>query len=200
MARTNSKYFEYAKNLNGSVSSPTPVKILIANSATVKLGQLARVNTAGLIVQADTSHAVLGRIVGFIDNYGTPVDAFMYPIAQTGHTNVASVAGINDTITTASNNATRAIAVYAEVEVATEGILYYNQSNGNLTQANLLQFFNLVSTADQVDQATASDSSGQVQLIQLDPLSAGDLTAGLFRVAIPQLMGQIGNSTALRVA
>lgn len=197
MARTNSKYFEYRKNLSGSGSTPTPLKILIANSTTVKVGQAVRVNTAGFIVPAGAGStvAVLGIVSGLVDNNGVPVNAFQYDVSKTGHTNSG-----DDTVVTASDNQTRSLAVYAMIQVALEPVLYYNAASGALAQTNLLQFFNVVSTSDQIDQSSSSDSAGQFQLIQLDPDNDGDTTKGLFRVAIPQLMAQIGNVTAVNAA
>lgn len=196
MARTNSKYFEYRKNLSGAGSAPTPLKIIVANSTTLKVGQMARVNTGGFIVPAGagTTVAVLGRVSGLVDNNGIPVNGFGYT-GKTGHTNSA-----DDTVVTASDNQTRAVAVFAFIEVALEGILFFNAASGALAQTNLLQFFNLASTSDQVDQSTASDSAGQLQLIELNPDNDTDTTKGLFRVAVPQLMGQINNSTAIIAA
>lgn len=186
MAKTNSKYFTYRKNLAGVTSDPTPVKILIDNSTTVKLGQVVRVNQAGFIVPAGVTAAVLGVVAGFIDQNGTPVDAFSYDTSKTGHTNSG-----DDTIVTASDNRTRAFPVYAEVEVALQEILYFNVASAAQAQTNLMQFFNLVSTSDQIDQSSASDTSGQFQLIQLDPDGDGDLTKGLYRVSNTQLSGAI---------
>ncbi len=194
MARTNSKFFEYRKNLMGVGEAPTPVKVLIANSTTLKIGQMARVNTSGLVVPAGVGNAILGVVVGLIDNSGIPVNAFQYT-GNTGHTNSG-----DDTVVTASDNATRAKAVYAEVMVAQESILFYNDASGNLAQTNLFQLFDLGSTSDQADQGTASDTSGQLQLIQLDPDNDGDLSKGLFRVAEPQLVGHVGNATAVVAA
>jgi hypothetical protein len=195
MAKTNSKFFEYRKNLSGVPSAPTPVKILIDNSTTLKVGQMARVNTAGYVVPAGVGNAILGMVVGLIDTYGTPVNAFMYDSSKTGHTNSG-----DDTVVTASDNRTRATAVYAEVMVATEGILFYNDASADLAQTNLMQAFDLGSTSDQVDQATASDTSGQLQLIELNPDNDGDASKGLFRVSEPQLLAFHGSSTALNVA
>lgn len=194
MARSNSKYFEYRKNLLGAPSAPTPVKILIANSTTLKIGQMARVNTGGLVVPAGVGNPILGMVVGLIDNNGTPVDSFQYG-GNTGHSNSG-----DDTIVTASDNATRTLAVFAEIMVATEGILFYNDADGDLAQTNLLQMFDLVSTSDQVSQASASDTNGQVQLLELNPDNDADASKGLFRVAEPQLLGYNGNATAVNVA
>lgn len=194
MARTSSQYFEYRKNLLGATSAPTPLKVLVANSTTVKLGQMARINTAGLAVPAGVGDAILGPIVGIVDNDNIPVNAFGYTGA-TGHTNTG-----DDTVATASNNSSRARAVYVEICVGLESILFYNDASGALAQSNLFQFFDLDSDADQVDQGTASDTSGQVQLIQLDPDEDGDTSKGLFRVSEPQLLSYHANATAVNEA
>lgn len=194
MARTNSKYFEYRKNLSGGKAAPTPVKILIANSTTLKIGQMARVNSAGFIVPNGAANPCLGRVAGMIDVNGTPVNSFSYT-GQSGHTNSG-----DDTIVTASDNQTRAFPVYAEVEVGLESILFYNVASQALTQTMLLQFFNLVSTSDQVDGATGSDSAGIVQLVELDPDRDGTVGAGLFRIAAKQLSGEVDSATNKLVA
>lgn len=197
MAYTNSRLFTYRKNLLGLGSSPTPLKIIIANSSTVKIGQMARVNTAGFLVAAGAGNtvAVLGRISGLVDNNGIPVLGQGYNANLTGHT-----ASGDDTVTSASNNQTRTVAVYAFVEVGLESVLFFNAANGALAQTNLLQFFNLISTSDQIDQSTASDTIGQMQLVELNPDNDTDTTKGLFRVAVPQLSAQINNATAIIAA
>jgi len=195
MARTNSNYFDYRKNLLGAVGSPTPLKILIANSTTLKYGQMVRVNTSGFVVAAGVGNAILGYVSGFIDNSGVPVNGFQYDVSKTGHTNSG-----DDTVVTASDNQSRAKAVFAEVVVPTEGVLLYNDASADLAQTNLMQLFDLTSSSDQVDQGTASDTSGQMQLVQLDPDNDGDASKGLFRVSEPQLLGHVGNSTAVVAA
>lgn len=194
MARTNAKYFSYKKNLLAAGSAPTPVKVLVANSTTLKIGQAARVNTSGLAVPAGVGNPVLGIVSGIVDNYDVPVNSAFYGGA-TGHSNSG-----DDTVTTASDNTTRALAVYAEILVGTEPVLFYNDANGDLAQTNLLQFFDLASTSDQIDQATASDANGQFQLMQLDPDNDGDLSKGLFRVNESQLNGGVDSATAKVVA
>lgn len=195
MARTNSKFFEYRKNLLGVGSAPTPVKVIIDNSTTMKRGQVVRVNTAGYLVPAGVGNAVLGVVEGFIDNEGTPVNGFMYDTSKTGHTNSG-----DDTIVTASDNRSRAKKVFAEVSIPMEGVLYFNDANGDLAQTNLMQMFDLVSTSDQIDQGTASDTSGQFQLVELDPENDGDLSKGLFRLVETQLVRQLGSATAAIIA
>lgn len=194
MARTSSQYFEYRKNFDGSTGAPTPLKVIVADSTTLKIGQMARVNTSGFAVQAGVGNAVLGLIVGLIDNDGTPVNSFSYTGA-TGHTDTG-----DDTVTTASDNTTRARAVFAEIMVGTPGIIFYADASGALAQTNMLQLFDLDADSDQPDQSTASDTSGQLQLVELDPDDDGDTSKGLWRVAEPQLMYHVGNSTAIVAA
>lgn len=195
MAKTNSKYFEYRKNLSGNGAAPTPVKIKVANSTTIKIGQIVRVNTSGFIVPNGVANAALGRVAGLIDNNGIPVNAFQFDTGRTGHTNSG-----DDTVVTASDNQTRTTAVYAEVEVGLESVLFFNDASGDFADTNLLQFFDLVSTSDQVDQGTGSDSNGVVQLIQLDPDGDGDLSKGLFKINESQLNGALDTGTAKIVA
>lgn len=194
MARTNSKYFEYRKNLNGVGSTPTPLKVLVANSTTLKLGQMARVNTGGFAVPVGVGNAAIGAVSGLVDNNGIPVNSFGYT-GQTGHTNSG-----DDTVVTASNNQTRALAVYAMITVALESILYFNDASSDLAQTNLMQLFDVVSTSDQIDASSASDTSGTYQLVELNPDNDGDASKGLFRVAEPQLLGYHGNATSLNQA
>lgn len=194
MARTNSKYFDYRKNLIGAGSVPTPLKVLVANSTTIKVGQMARVNTSGYAVPAGTGNAILGLVTGLIDNNGIPVNAFSYT-GQTGHTNSG-----DDTVVTASDNTTRAVAVYAEIMVGYGMIAYFNDADADLAQTNLMQFFDIASTSDQITVSTASDTSGQMQLIELNPDNDSDASKGLFRVSEPQLLSYNGNATAVNVA
>ena len=185
MARTSSQYFEFRKNLSANGASPTPLKVLIANSTTMKLGQLVRVNTSGLAVPAGTGNPVLGVVSGLVIGGGgsVPVNAFQFDTVRTGHTNSG-----DDTVVTASNNSSRAVAVYAEILVGLPDILFYNDSDNTLAQANLFQCFDVDSSSDQITVSTASDVSGQMQLVELDPDNDADVSKGLFRVAEPQLM------------
>jgi hypothetical protein len=195
MARTNSKYFAFSKNLSALGSSPTPIKVKIGNSTTMKVGQMARVNTAGYAVPAGVGNPILGLVSGLVDGNDVPVNAFQYDASRTGHTNSG-----DDTVVTASDNQSRTQAVYAEILVATEPVLFYNDASADLAQTNLMQLFDLVSTSDQVDQATASDTNGGLQLIQLDPDNDGDASKGLFRIAEPQLVGYHNSNSAVNAA
>lgn len=190
--RANSKFFEYRKNLGGVPSVPTPIKVALANSTTLKRGQAVRINTAGFAVAVGVGNPVGGIVDGLVDNNNIPVNAFQYQ-GNTGHTNGST----DDTVTSASDNQTRTVQVFAEIIMPLEGVLFYNDASADLAQTNLFQLFDVGSTSDQIDFTTASDSSGQFQLIQLDPDNDQDLSKGLFRVAEPQLLRQINNSAAV---
>ena len=159
MARPSAQFFEYRKNLSGGTGTPTPLKVIVANSTTLIIGDSVRVNTAGFVVRSAVGDAVLGIVTGFIDNDGIPVLGFGYTGA-TAHTKTD-----DNTVVTASDNQTRTRKVYAEVTVALPDILFYNDSSGTLAQSNLFQFFDHDSDANQIDQGSASDTSGQFQLV-----------------------------------
>jgi len=75
--------------------------------------------------------------------------------------------------------------------------LFYNDSDDTLALTNDLQLFDHNSSSDNIDVATASDTSGQMQLVQRDPDGDADASKGLFRIVESQLLTQVGNSTAI---
>jgi hypothetical protein len=64
--------------------------------------------------------------------------------------------------------------------------LFSNDSSGTLATTNLMQFFDLTDE-DTINQGSASDASGQFQLVGLDPDGDADASKGLFRIAESQL-------------
>src|SRR3990167_7253823 len=130
MARPSAQFFEYRKNLSGGTGTPTPLKVIVANSTSLNKGDSVRVNTAGFVVRSAVGDAVLGIVTGFIDNNGIPVLGFGYTGA-TGHTKTDDV-----TVVTSATNQTRATKVYAEVTVGLPDILFYNDSSDSLAQTN----------------------------------------------------------------
>jgi len=194
MAYTASTGFRYGKSLLGS-QSPMALKIRAGDSKTLTIGDAVRVNTSGLIDLVGAGNPVLGVIQGLVDENGGNLLALGY----TNNTG-ATLSG-DDTVTTASDNSTRTHYIMAEVFIDPAGsLLYYNDSNGTLAQANLFQLFDVLAASDQIDQSSASDTSGQFQLLVIDPDGDADASKGLFRVAEPQLLTHIGNSTAVVAA
>lgn len=204
MAYSSSDGFRYYRSLSGQGEAPAPIRYLIANSTTLKKGDLVRVNTSGLLVAAGVGNPILGVITGLVDNDGINVLSFGYTGA-TGHTDASSNGG-DDTVATASDNSSRARAVYGEVIIDPSGdILWLNDASGDFTQTNLLQLFD-VDAADSrtVDQSSASDTNGQLQLMVLDQEATGGKTAdaskGLFRIAEGQVAVGVDQGNAIVAA
>ncbi len=190
MARTAATGFYFRKSLIGLEHPPTS-NYLLAASATVCIGDLVRVNTSGLLVRAETGTAALGVLTGIVDRYGTSVFS---PRAQ--GTSGATLTG-DDTIATASTNVSDATKnLKGQVIVDPAGnCLFYNDSDGTLAQTNLFQLFD-VASGSQVTTGGASDATGQVQLMELDPDEDADASKGLFRLAESQFGGILDNATA----
>lgn len=194
MAYTAATGFRFRKSLHGP-DNPMILKFRAGNSVTLTHGDAVRLNNAGLVVLAAAGNPVLGIVHGITDELGGNLLALGYK-NNTG----ATLTG-DDTVATASDNSTRTNYIMVEVEVDPAGsAVYYNDADGNLAQTNLLQFFDVLAASDQIDSSSASDTSGQFQLVALDPDGDGDLSKGLWRIAESQLITQVGNSTAVIAA
>lgn len=194
MAKTAATGFSFRKGLNG-LEHVGSEDYLLAGSATVRVGDLVRVNTSGLLVRAASTEAPLGVLTGIVDSAG--INAFS-PRAQ--GTSGATITG-DDTIATASDNATNAAKnLKGQVAVDVSGqLLFYNDADSTLAQTNLFQFFD-VANSNQVTVGSASDANGQVQLMELDPDGDGDVSKGLFRIAENQFGIGLDSATAKNAA
>lgn len=178
MAYTASTGFRFRKSLSG-VDKPATQDLLLAGSATVKIGDLVRVNTSGLLVRCATGEIPCGVLVGLVDQNGITVFS---PRAQ--GTSGATLTP-DDQIATASDNATNvAKNLKGQVIIDPAGdCLFSNTADSALAQTNLFQTFD-VANGNQVTVGGASDTtSKEVMLISLDPDNDGVTTKGLFRIA-----------------
>lgn len=185
------KGFKYYKSLLG-VDAPLQLLFILENSATVTVGDAVRLDTNGCIKRcAATDPAILGIVQGIYDQNGQ-LGVFSPRIPGT------AIAGAtltpDDTITTASDNRTNTSKKLSVYIIPDQGeILYMNQANTTqaLTQAMVGSFFNVTSTgalSGQIDSNSNSFTSGQFQLVSLDPDNDGSTAKGLFRVVQPQLV------------
>ncbi len=145
--------------------------ILIDDSITVVVGDMATVNTDGhvaLITGSDEK--IAGTITGFVDADGVSPDF---------------TTGFRDRITTDSDNTSVAL-VRALVDVGRE-IWFQMDADDSLSQTHVFMYFDLNGNSYEVDVATASDTNGAVQLVKLDPEGTGDASMGLYRIADHQL-------------
>lgn len=187
VSSTSVKGFKTYKSLLG-VASPLELLFILENSVTVTVGDAVRLDTNGCVKRcANTDPAVLGIVQGIYDQTGQ-IGVFSSRIPS------AAIAGAtltpDDTIATASDNRTNTVKKLSVYVIPDQGeVLYQNVANGALAQSNVGQLFNVVSSnAGQIDQASASSTSGQFQLVSLDPDNDGNTSKGLFRVAQPQLV------------
>jgi hypothetical protein len=160
--------FELRKSLGGS-ETPQLVYFTIANSEAVVIGQGIKLDTDGYAVAATVGAKLMGIAAQVVDEKGIAVD----PDAGTLHT-----------YTVESDNETDKkykVGVYVSKD-----LLFANDASADLAQTNVGQFFDL-SDKDTINQGTASDTSGQFQLIALDPDGDGDASKGLFKIAESQL-------------
>ena len=204
MAYTASTGFRYWRSLTGEMTAPVPVPIRIANSTTLRIGDLVRVNTAGLVTGAGVGNPVAGVIVGFIDERG------MNPFSLGYGSRTASTLTGDDTLATSSTNTTRVDYINAEVILDVDGdILWINDADADQAQTNLFQFFDVDSNSRQVTQSTASDANGQLQLIVWDPKgvsnipgnpTAADASMGAYRISENQFGIGIDSATAKNAA
>lgn len=194
MAKTASTGFDFRKSLSGTEHVAT-LDIILAGSATVKVGDLVRVNTSGYLVRAATGEVVLGVLTGIVDQNGISV----FSPRATGTTGATLTP--DDQVATSSTNASDATRnIKGRVRIDVAGVeLYYNDADGDLAQTNLFQFFD-VANGNQVTQASAGDANGQVQLIQIDPDGDGDASKGLFRINENQFSMGIDSATAKNAA
>lgn len=189
MAKTASTGFSFRKGLNG-LEHVGSGNFLLAGSATVKIGDLVRINTSGLLVRCAAGEYPCGVLTGIVDNAGINVFS--------GRVQSTSIAGAtltpDDQIATASDNATAgAKNLKGQVALDVSGqLLWYNVADGALAQTNVLQFFD-VTNGNQVAVGGASDANGEVQLVELDP---DNTSAGLFRIAENQFGLGIDTGTA----
>ncbi len=184
--------FTFRRNLKGQEHASTEV-FRVGDSKTITVGDAVRINTSGVIDLATAGVPLLGIVKGICDELNAPLNSLGY-INGTG----ATVTG-DDTVTTASDNSSRT-SHWVMVEVAVDPAgndLYYNDANGDLAQTNIMQLFDVVAAADQIDASSASDTSGQFQLISIDPDADADASKGVFRMAEKQLINHLGNATTV---
>lgn len=197
MALSAATGFRLRKSLYGIEPGAT-VAYRVANSATLKLGDAVRVNTAGFLVRAAAGNPVLGIVDNFRVTNRSDVDGTS-PFALGGTTGGATLTE-DDSLVTASDNQTRVEFVNASVIVDPAGILlFYNDADTDLARTQLNMFFDVIAASNQIT-GTGSDANGQFQLIEIDPDGDADLSKGLFRIAENQLHGGIDSATAKNAA
>lgn len=185
--------FKFSRSLYG-VDLPIAQEYIIKDSSTITLGDAVRLSTDGYLKRSATGEPILGIVVGLVDKNGINVFETGRASGTTGATLTP-----DDTLgvsSTNSSDATRNLKAQVLLDPA-GGILFKNTASAALAATNVGQLFDVGSNSGQIDQGSASDTSGQFQLVALDPDTT---TVGLFRIMESQLPAQLGNSTAVVTA
>ena len=194
MARTATTGFFFRRTLYG-LEHPGLQSYVIGNSATIKIGDAVRINTAGFLVRAAAGEAIAGVVDGLTDRNGVNV----FSPRASGVTGTTLTP--DDTIAVSATNqsdATRELR--AQVIIDPAGIcLFYNDADSDLAATNRYQFSDSNSTGNQI-VLSVSDSAAQWQLMVLDPDGDADLSKGLWRIAENQFGMMLDSATAKNAA
>lgn len=200
MAYTASSGFRFYRTLSGA-DKPHPIPLKIANSTTLRVGDLVRVNTAGFVVASGDTGALAGVLEGFVNKDGINPFSLGFSTASG-----ATMTG-DDTLATASDNQT-ATDDYIQALVTLDpsgDVLWLNDADSDLAQTNVFQYFDSTGSGRQVSVSSASDANGQLQLIFWDPQgtsnvpanpTTADASKGAFRIAENQFGLGLDSATA----
>lgn len=167
--------FAYRKNLDGSNVAPAMMVMDADDSVTFQKGDLVRVNQDGDINLVAGGDAIAGVLVAILTANGLPVD---------------TDSGTTDTWTTPASTTYK-----AQFIPALANYLFYNDADASLTATMMFQYFD-VNDENDVDVALASDTTGQVKLIERDPDGDGDASKGLFQI-VESMFAQLDNTSGV---
>jgi hypothetical protein len=169
--------FYFRKSLNG-LEHPATMEFLLGDSAEYTIGDAVYLGTDGALDNCGvgSTYAPVGILVGIVDKNGTNI----FSPRASGTTGATLTA--DDTVTTSSSNVST-YKIKGQVIVDPAGTcLFYNDTNGSLSQTMVGSCFDMTSGGDRVDQGTTTDGTAVFQLLEIDPDGDGDLSKGLFRI------------------
>lgn len=156
--------FEYRRSLIGT-AAPAVFDLLGSNSVVFQKGDAIRIDADGNAALVTTGDDIHGFVTGVVGPNQESVDP------DSGSLDTWTMTSDNETVAKERVRYVPALPFY----------LFYNDSDDTLAASNNFQFFDLNDEND-VDVASASDSTGQVQLVERDPDGDADASKGLFRV------------------
>lgn len=180
--------FTLERSLAG-VNNPASLDYIIKDSATITIGDPVRLSTDGYLKRSAAGEAVLGICVGLVDKNGINV----FSPRAAGVTGATLTP--DDTIAVSSTNSSDATR-YLKAQVILDpagNLIWKNVMDAAMAQTNVGQLFDVGATVGQIATGTASDTSGQFQMINVDPDTT---TIGYFRIVESQLAVGIDQGTA----
>ena len=165
---------------------------IIENSATITLGDVVDV-TAGFAGLAGAATRSMGVVIGLVKDIGggqrVPLDQDASgSVSGTRSGNAGNIG--SETYVAASDNQT-VDKVMARV-IVDPSMEYYNDADGDLAQADVGTYHDLVAASDQIDQSSGSvaqegDATNGWILLEIDPHNDDDSSKGIFRNTKSQL-------------
>lgn len=186
MAKSTAYGFEYKRHLIPSVETPATLEVILANSATVAIGE-AVLWSSGYLAAGAGDKAILGILVGIVTEKGENV-------FKTEEAHGGTISG-DDTFTAGASNSTS--QKVKGVVVVDDMALFQATNADSLTQAEVGLWFNgVANTNTGVDGTTGTGAAysvgtQQFQLVELVTLSdsgAAVTDQGLFRIGRSQLL------------
>ncbi len=162
------------------VENPASLDYIIKDSATISIGDPVRLSTDGYLKRAAAGEPVLGIVIGLVDKNG--LNVFSPRAAGTTGATLTP----DDTIAVSSTNSSDA-SRYLKAQVVLDPagyLIWKNVMDAAMAQTNVGQLFDVGATVGQIATGTASDTSGQFQLVNVDPDTT---TIGYFRLVESQL-------------
>lgn len=179
MARSSTSVYGFypRKSLNG-LEHPATMDFLLGDSTEFTIGDAVYLGTDGALANCGTggTYHPIGVLVGIVDQNGTNI----FSSRASGTTGATLTA--DDTVTTSSSNVST-YKIKGQVIVDPAGtMVFYNDTNGTLSQTMVGSCFDMTSGGDRVDYATTTDATAVWQLLEIDPDGDSDASKGLFRL------------------
>lgn len=152
--------------------NPVTRDLIIENSATVTVGDSV-VDSGGFAALGTAGSKVLGVVAAIHDANGIDLDS-----TATDNYDGTWTSSSQTYVASSDNQTDKQVKVKV---IADPFALFYNDADDDLTAAQEMRFFDLISE-DQIDQSSGG-STGQFQLWKRDPDGDGDASKGLFRIA-----------------
>lgn len=168
--------FEYRGQLNGA-ENPVLHNIVIANSATVKVGDVLTMTalaSGGGCSRASAGSRVLGVCVGIVDANGIDLDN-----TSTSNYDGTWTSSSSTYVASADNKTDKLVKAVVNIDKYS---IWYNDAAGDLVAGDEFKYFDLTDQ-DQIADQDGHNTAGAFLLIKRDPDGDGDASKGLYVTA-----------------
>ncbi len=160
---------------------------IIQNSQTIELGQTIKV-VSGFASASGAAVRIMGVANAFMRDLGNGQIISFGTDASSGTTGTRTgnhgVLGSDTYVASSTNQTVDKVMVQVIVDPKAE---YHNVASGSLTTAMVGNYFDVVSTSDQIDYTVNATTVKQFILMDLDPDRDAVATKGIFKLVQSQL-------------